>query len=81
VNVYIQQTSSNFLYSAKGWVKTVIEADAFESTLAALSHCSREKLTNVHLRVASHGECGYDTIFSVTHFPERKKVAPMNAGD
>jgi hypothetical protein len=79
VNVYIQQTSSNFLYSTKGWVKTVLEADAFDSTLTALSHCTREKLTNVHLRVASHAECGYDTIFSVTQFPERTKAPPMGA--
>ena len=78
MNVYIQQTSSNYLYSAKGWVKTILEADAFESTLTALSHCAREKLINVHLRVSSHAECGHDTIFSVTQFPERKKVPPMN---
>ena len=77
MKVYIQQTSSNFLYSAKGWVKSVLEADAFDTTLAALKHCTRERLTNVHLRVASHAECGYDTIFSVTHFPERTKAEPM----
>ena len=77
MNVYIQQTSSNLLYSAKGWVKTILEADAFESTLSALSHCTRENMTNVHLRVASNAECGYDTIFSVTHFPERTKVPAM----
>ena len=77
MNVYIQQTSSNFFYSAKGWVKTVLEADAFDNILTALSHCSRERLTNVHLRVASNGECGHDTIFSVTHFPERTKVPAM----
>ena len=74
MNVYIQRTSSNSFYSARGWVKSILEADGFENTVAALNHCMRENLKDVHIRVASSSECGHDTIFSVTHFPERTKV-------
>ena len=77
MNVYIQRTSSNSFYSARGWVKSLLEADAFENTVTALNLCVREKLKDVHIRVASNAECGHDTIFSVTHFPERTKVPPM----
>lgn len=77
MNVYIQRTSCNSFYSAGGWVKTVLEADGFENTITALNLCVREKLKDVHIRVASNAECGHDTIFSVTHFPERTKVPSM----
>ena len=77
MNVYIQRTSSNRFYSARGWVKSILEADGFTNTIDALNLCMREKLKDVHIRVASNSECGHDTIFSVTHFPERTKVPPM----
>jgi len=77
LNVYIQHTSSHALYSAKGWVKTILEADAFENTLTALNHCIRENLRDVQIRVAAQGECGHDTIFSVTNFPDRSKAPAM----
>ena len=78
LKVYIQQTSSNYLYSAaEGWVPTVLQADTFASSLEALSCCLRKKMTNVHIRVHSGPECGFDTVFSVEQFPNRTKVPAM----
>ena len=77
MNVYIQRTNSSSFYSANGWVKSVLEADGFENTVAALNHCMREKLQDVHIRVTSISDGGTDIIFSVTHFPERRKVPAM----
>jgi hypothetical protein len=77
MNVYIQHRTSSSLYSDRGWVKSILEADAFENTIAALNHCLREGLRDVQIRVASASECGHDTIFSVTHFPERTKAPAM----
>ena len=78
MQVYIQQMSSNFLYSAaRGWVKTVLEADGFPTVVAALNCCLKQKLPNVHLRVHSSSAGEQDTIFSVTDFPSRTKVPAM----
>ncbi len=78
MQVYIQQTTSNFLYSAtRGWVKTVLEADAFPTTVAALNHCLKQKLPNVHIRVHAPTGAEFDTIFSVSEFPNRTKVPVM----
>ena len=78
VKVYIQQSSSNYLYSAtEGWVSTVLQADTFATSIEALNCCLRKNLTNVHIRVHSGPECGFDTIFSVAEFPSRTKVPAM----
>ena len=77
MQVYIQQTSSNFLYSARGWVKTVLEADSFPTTIAALNCCAAQRLANVHIRVHASDNAEFDTLFSVTDFPNRTKVPVM----
>lgn len=78
LKVYIQQTTSNLLYSAaRGWVTTVLEADAFDSSIEAFNCCIRKNLPNVHIRVNSSSECGYDTIFSVEEFPKRTKASAL----
>ncbi len=51
-----------------------MEADAFATSIEAFNCCTRKNLSNVHIRVHSGGECGYDTIFSVAEFPRRTKV-------
>jgi hypothetical protein len=79
VKVYIQQSSSNYLYSATdGWVRTVLQADTFASSIEALNCCLRKNLTNVHIRVNSAPECGFDSIISVSEFPNRVKVPAMD---
>ena len=78
MQVYIQQISSHFLYSAaRGWVKTPIEADGFGTVVAALNCCLKLKLPNVHIRVQAGDAAEQDTIFSVTDFPSRTKVPAM----
>jgi len=78
MQVYIQQTASNFLYSAVGgWVKSVLEADAFPTVVEALNHCIAQKLPNVHIRVHASDTADFDTIFSVSDFPNRTKVPVM----
>jgi hypothetical protein len=78
MQVYIQQTTSNQLYSHRGWVQSVLEADTFPSTVEALNTCLKRALSNVHIRVHSSENPDYDTIFSVTNFPERSKVPAMH---
>jgi hypothetical protein len=78
MQVYIQQMSSNFLYSAaRGWVKTALEADGFPTVVAALNCCLKEKLPNVHIRVHQGVPSEQDTIFSVADFPSRTKAPAM----
>jgi hypothetical protein len=78
MQVYIQQTPSNFLHSAgRGWVKTLLEADAFPTVIAALNYCMKHKLSNVHIRVHAGDGAQQDTIFSVTNFPSRTKAPAM----
>lgn len=77
MKVYIQQTTSNFLYSAaRGWVTNVLEADAFATSLEALTCCIQKKLTDVHIRVHCGGD-GDDTIFSVADFPKHTRVPAL----
>jgi hypothetical protein len=78
MQVYIQQTTSNYLYSHRGWVQSVLEADTFPSTIEALNLCSKQHLSNVHIRVHSAENPEYDTIFSVDKFPQRSKVPAMH---
>ena len=79
MQVYIQQTTSNYLYSSgRGWVQSVLEADVFPSSIEALNFCAKRELANVHIRVHSIENPEYDTLFSVSHFPERTKVPPMH---
>ena len=74
MKVYIQQSTSNYLYSANhGWVKNVLEADTFETSIDALNYCIQRNLANVQIRVHP-GDTDYDTIFSVTDFPNRTKA-------
>lgn len=78
MQVYIQQTVSNYLYSAsRGWVKTVLEADAYPTVIDALNFCMKLKLPNVHIRVHASDGAEHDTIFSVTDFPSRTKAPAM----
>jgi hypothetical protein len=78
VKVYIQQSSSNYLYSATdGWVSNVLQADAFATSIEALNCCVQKNLANVHIRVNSSPECGFDTIISVAEFPNRTKAPAM----
>jgi hypothetical protein len=79
VKVYIQQSSSNYLYSATdGWVRSILQADTFASSVEALNYCIQKDLANVHIRVNSAPECGFDTIISVKEFPYRVKVPAMD---
>ena len=78
MQVYIQQTTSNYLYSHRGWVQSVLEADAFPTTIEALNVCLKREFANVHIRVHSSENPEYDTIFSVTQFPKRTKVPPLH---
>lgn len=78
MQVYIQQTTSNYLYSHRGWVQSVLEADAFPTTIEALNMCLKREFADVHIRVHSGENSEYDTIFSVTQFPNRTKVPPMD---
>ena len=78
MQVYIQQTTSNYLYSQRGWVQSVLEADAFPSTIEALNMCLKREFSNVQIRVHSSENPEYDTIFSVTNFPQRSKVPAMH---
>lgn len=77
MQVYIQQITSNYLYSRSGWVQSVLEADVFPTTIEALNLCIERDLPNVHIRVHSSENPEYDTLFSVSHFPDRTKVPPM----
>ena len=77
MQVYIQQTTSNFLYSHRGWVESVLEADAFPTTIEALNMCVKRDFDNVHIRVHCSENPEFDTIFSVANFPERTKVPAM----
>ena len=77
MQVYIQQTISNCLYSHRGWVESVLEADAFPTTIEALNMCMKRDFADVHLRVHSRENPDFDTIFSVTNFPQRTKVPPI----
>lgn len=79
MQVYIQQTTSNYLYSHRGWVQSALEADAFATTIEALNMCTKRDFANVHIRVHSTENPEFDTIFSVTDFPRRTKVAPMGS--
>jgi len=78
MQVYIQQTTSNYLYSHRGWVQTVLEADTFPTTIEALNLCVKRELANVQIRVHSSENPDYDTIFSVSNFPQRSKVPAMH---
>ncbi len=71
--------SSGLLYSAAhGWVKTVLEADSFATSIEALNCCLRKDLENVQIRVHCNEGAGYDTIFSVTDFPARTKAPALS---
>ena len=78
MQVYIQQTTSNYLYSQRGWVESVLEADAFPTTIEALNMCMKRDFADVHIRVHSNENPEFDTIFSVTNFPQRTKVPAMH---
>ena len=79
MKVYIQQSSSNYLYSATdGWVRTVLQADSFANSIEALNCCIRKNLANVHIRVNAAPECGFDYLISVKEFPNRVKVPAMD---
>lgn len=79
MQVYIQQTTSNYLYSHRGWVGSVLEADTFPTTIEALTMCVQRDFENVHIRVHASGDSEFDTIFSVAQFPQRTKVPRMGS--
>jgi len=78
MQVYIQQTTSNYLYSSgRGWVQSVLDADVFPTSIDALNFCMKRALPDVHIRVHSSQNPEYDTVFSVSDFPARTKVPPL----
>ena len=77
MQVYIQQTTTNHLYSHRGWVQSVLEADSFPTSIEALNMCVKRDFEDVHIRVHSRENPEFDTIFSVAKFPQRTKVPPI----